>query len=290
MSKIEFDTAIECNNNTNDHIFECELLRVRGLQKSDFEKVRSLVLETFSDYNDSDLDFWLDLISRKPSVVLERGNDIIGLANMNLDDENDWYINLLGIKPDYQGRKYGSLLLSLIEKNAKSNKAKKIAIHTEKNKPENVSFYSKNGYIIDTIDKNYYGWNRDGVKMQKIVSSSRMRYVPAGAPSHRHSKSKMVRKAKCNDIMNLFPKKMVCNDTDDMIEYIDIIKDKIETSTKPDDLICLERMANKISASCKNPDIKPTIMALKTELKDSLLERKIAKFPSLLKRNKKSVF
>ncbi|MCL2575773.1 MAG: GNAT family N-acetyltransferase [Defluviitaleaceae bacterium] len=65
----------------------------------------------------------------------------------NSDDRYKLLLELFFIKPDYQRKGYGGVLLEHIEDYAKENGIRGIMLYTQKNKPC-FDFYAKNGYVV----------------------------------------------------------------------------------------------------------------------------------------------
>jgi tRNA splicing ligase len=85
----------------------------------------------------------------------------------------------------------------------------------------------------------------------------------------------MKNKAKCNDIMDSYPKKFVCYDIDDVAPYIESLRDDIADIDTIANLNCVSRIMNKISRSCKSKTLKPTIHSLKGEINEAIAQRKM---------------
>lgn len=93
--------------------------------------------------------------------VMEKGNALVveendEIASAILFYSNDTtsknaYITLLGTLPEYQGKGHAGALMKAMEEKAKLNKMEKIHLDTDINNTKAISFYSKNGYKIESV-------------------------------------------------------------------------------------------------------------------------------------------
>jgi ribosomal protein S18 acetylase RimI-like enzyme len=141
---------------------------IRKLIKSDKEQIRSILTET-KHFNDDEIKVAIELID----VYLndEKQQDYIIYTYENEDRAagyicygkrplTDWTYDLywIAVDPNIHGKGLGSKLVKHMEEDLKSASGKLILIETSgKAEYENErKFYTKNGYEVQTIIKDFY--------------------------------------------------------------------------------------------------------------------------------------
>ena len=108
-----------------------------------------------------------------------------------MEKERDvWYIQAFVVAPPYRGQKVGSKLMEGIQ--MKANELKKIVtLQVYKNKPENIAFYKKNGFVEISSDSSQItlGW------FPNIPEKSKPK-TPKKTPLRKKTVSKKKKKAK----------------------------------------------------------------------------------------------
>lgn len=92
---------------------------------------------------------------------------IVGSVRARLLEDNNYYIGRLMVEPIFQGKGYGSVLLSAIE--SKFPGAKSFELFTGEASTENIRFYNKRGYEI--FEKFEGPGGLKFVKMRKVKTS-----------------------------------------------------------------------------------------------------------------------
>lgn len=114
--------------------------------------------------------FWKRKLRSDETLLLkENGNEIIGITNVSFRNSAFASIDLLAIKPGKQGSGIGTMLLKATEDYARENGRTTVELMTEQIKPENVAFYSKNGYKVTGFDPSGYD-HSPSVKFLKNLS------------------------------------------------------------------------------------------------------------------------
>ncbi len=75
-------------------------------------------------------------------LILIKFNKTIGRLN-----KDEYYISNIAIYPKYRRKGFGRKLIIEVEKNAKNIGIKRIILDVEKDNPDAIDFYQKNGYI-----------------------------------------------------------------------------------------------------------------------------------------------
>lgn len=117
-----------------------------------------------------------DLISgekTKKYFILKDKNKMLAFASFRLKNNQTVWISSFYVKVSYQGKGYGSLLLSGVEEFAIKNKAKVVVLETEKKAVGAVKFYLKNDYKKLSV-RNLAKFPFDKVVDKKPVSN---RYI-----------------------------------------------------------------------------------------------------------------
>lgn len=144
------DRAIPCPRDPPE---KCDFIEMSFIGKGEDTTAVDLIRRTFPHMHIDN--WWFGRIRSGDTIVVKRdGKKMIGIANVSYG--NDATLNLLAVDPKYKGMGLGSLLLVEAENMAKTRGASKINLMTEQAKPENVIFYSKNGYKIVGFDKDGY--------------------------------------------------------------------------------------------------------------------------------------
>jgi dTDP-4-amino-4,6-dideoxy-D-galactose acyltransferase len=89
--------------------------------------------------------------------VVEENNQIIGMVTLKIGEEKG-EIGLMAISPDAQGKGYGRALLSVCEKQLKTNNILKLEVPTQLNNKNACMFYEKCGFSIKSITNIYHFW------------------------------------------------------------------------------------------------------------------------------------
>jgi GNAT superfamily N-acetyltransferase len=125
---------------------------------------------------------WVPVIGREPTPMaadydaalrgrrfdlLEAGGALAALIE-TIDEEGHLLIENLAVAPAFQGRGLGRRLLAHAEALAADLGHREVRLYTNKQFAENVAFYLKAGYRIDSEEPFRGGWT---VNMSKAISA-----------------------------------------------------------------------------------------------------------------------
>lgn len=147
----------------------CKFIEIDVMKRGEENESVMLIKKTFPHMNINN--WWKLKLKNGDSVTLkENGKNIIGIANSSYIKQAS--LDLLAISKEYQGRGMGTILLKEMEMLAIDKNKKIIHLMTEQIKPENIIFYSKNGYKIFGYNK--YAYNHSpGVYFMKNLPEIR---------------------------------------------------------------------------------------------------------------------
>jgi len=153
----------------------------------DLLEIERVARVAFSATTDSSLSEWFSfpymekMISESRGLCLkavgEDGN-VAGIMYAQQESpingkegEEKWVVIIAGVDPKYAGQGVGSLLLKVLEAQARSKGAKKMFVFTNKNDDKVISFYHKNGYEDAGSVKDYqYGSENSAVFLLKYLT------------------------------------------------------------------------------------------------------------------------
>jgi ribosomal protein S18 acetylase RimI-like enzyme len=153
----------------------------RKANPSDFEKLKSLGIESYSEFskvlthsNWSKMNSFLEsddnltqLMNLSTVFVCEKGLEIIGMiylvrsGNPTELFQEDWsYIRFLGVNTKFRGKGIGQKLTDLCIEHAKATNEKYIALHTSEFMDSARAIYEKRGFRktkeIEYLGKRYW--------------------------------------------------------------------------------------------------------------------------------------
>lgn len=135
---------------------KCTFLELASMHEDEINTAMELVKISFPHMNIPE-HFWKRKLHSDDTMLLkENGQKIIGIVNISCRDSMMASIDLLAVVPGYQGKGLGSTLLQASEDVARNHGKNMIELMTEQVKPENVAFYSKNGYKVTGFDPRGY--------------------------------------------------------------------------------------------------------------------------------------
>lgn len=140
---------------------------IRKMIQSDINQVTKLEIKVFKEtLGDVFFDNELNINPFANYFVYEINKEIIGYIGTRVYDDSLEIINFL-ISPVYQRQGYGKELLDYLL--TTFSHVKTITLEVRKSNKQAISFYSKNGFVLDHIKKQYYN-NEDGYYLVKEVS------------------------------------------------------------------------------------------------------------------------
>lgn len=156
---------------------EMSYLEIRSLKKEDRDEILS-VLKSCNVFSEREIRVAMELIdlsiSGSPDYmvdVLSDGKKVIGYACYG---ENPlalrvWDLYWICISPDFQGRKYGEILLKKVERTVMEKGGNSIFIETSSlpSYERARKFYKKLGYKIVSVIKDYYKTGDDKIIYRK---------------------------------------------------------------------------------------------------------------------------
>jgi len=140
---------------------DCNELLIRPLQDVDVNDIMVMLSKSFPHNFNRQKTFWKHIVTKHDTHVLEKDEKIIGILNLRDTRPRNW-IDLFAIDHELQGKGYGTIMLQATENIERSNGTKSIHLHTEQKIPQNVAFYSKNGYKVTDFER--WGYS-DGHKI-----------------------------------------------------------------------------------------------------------------------------
>ncbi len=145
---------INCPKNIN----KCEFLSISPLTKENKSEALKMIKDIFPRLNEMEMKFWSSKIDEDETMLMmKNGTSMIGIMTLGSKYHDDnMNVNLIGIRDEFQGKSLGGIFIDIAEKLAKNRNKKEITLMTERNKPQNVAFYSKKGYLVTALDENGY--------------------------------------------------------------------------------------------------------------------------------------
>ncbi len=156
-------------------------LKYRKANSSDFDKLKSLGIESYSEFSEvltdtnwNKMNSFLKsndnlnkLIKQSAVFVCEKESDIVGMIYLvpsgnptELFQENWSYIRFLGVNKEFRGNGIGKKLTDLCLKYAKETNEKHIALHTSEFMHAARAIYEKIGFRktkeIEYLGKRYW--------------------------------------------------------------------------------------------------------------------------------------
>lgn len=122
---------------------------------SDVDSIRDIVRAAYSK--------WIPLIGREPRPMvadyekaieihqidlLQVGPDVVGLVETALKEDHIWIENI-AVRPEAQGKGYGSILMGHAEKRGVAGGVAEVRLLTNEAFASNIALYAKCGFIID---------------------------------------------------------------------------------------------------------------------------------------------
>ena len=96
------------------------------------------------------------IINQKLSYVYKIKNEIIAFCLIHYKNKDIAIIDLLCVKKEYKGNKFGKNLLSFCINYCKQLNFKKINLHVSTNNFPALNLYKKNGFVISNFIEKYY--------------------------------------------------------------------------------------------------------------------------------------
>lgn len=128
---------------------------VKSAKPTDVDTIRAIVRAAYSK--------WVPIIGREPRPMvadyesaierhqfglLQVGDDIVGLIETDLKSDHIWIENI-AVKPEEQGKGYGSILIAHTEMLAAEAGVGEIRLLTNEQFESNIALYAKASFTID---------------------------------------------------------------------------------------------------------------------------------------------
>ena len=139
------------------------MIRTRILKEKDWREYRKIGLETllverqafnskFEDYSKYEDDYWKKRLLNKDDiyVVGEEGNEMLGVANLRLKDEEAEegmaFVQGMYVKKEARGKGLGKRLLSELVDQARGRGIKKVRLWVRKSQLVAIKMYESEGF------------------------------------------------------------------------------------------------------------------------------------------------
>ena len=147
----------------------CKFIELDDARPEDTVRSVDLVKKTFP-HMVVPFSFWdAKLKNDKTVIIKENGTDIIGVANVSVA-KNDASLDLIAVDRPWQGKGIGSALLQEVESIAAMHGKKMMRLMTERDKINNIAFYSKHGYRVTGYEERGYS-HCPGIHFEKRIRS-----------------------------------------------------------------------------------------------------------------------
>ena len=105
--------------------------------------------------------------SYSKSYIMLYDNQVIGFIFAKILYDEMEILNI-GIDKQFQGKKYGKMLLEKMLNYAKENQISKVFLEVNTSNNKAINLYSSFGFITNRVRKNYYD-NQDALELIKIL-------------------------------------------------------------------------------------------------------------------------
>uniref|UniRef100_B8HZ14 GCN5-related N-acetyltransferase n=1 Tax=Cyanothece sp. (strain PCC 7425 / ATCC 29141) TaxID=395961 RepID=B8HZ14_CYAP4 len=157
---------------SDDTIAIIALAEAIGFQLNELEVLRKLLVDYFGDNSNSNSlrdgqaeRFWLADDEDKDGVV--------GVAYCEPERMTDqtWNLQLIAIRPDYQGQGRGGKLLHYVEETLKGRGGRMLLVETLASFDLARAFYTKCGYEEEARIRDFYAAGDDKVVFRKVLKA-----------------------------------------------------------------------------------------------------------------------
>lgn len=132
---------------------QCDF-RIDSMKKTDFAKIGTFFEKTFPHMKNH-FPLWQKYIKHNgQNIVIKNAHGKIK-GFMNIEKQNNYRnINFIAVDPSISRKGIGTKMLNLAE--IKFNDVRHFSLDTEGNKIQNMRFYSKNGWVVHSVDPKGY--------------------------------------------------------------------------------------------------------------------------------------
>lgn len=132
---------------------------LRPARSDEHAALQSLVRAAFADYvplmgrrpSPMDASFSDDVAAGRALVLTDDTGGLLGCAicrpKRQEDGEDVWYLDVLAVAPDAQGRGYGDRLLAAAEQQGRAAGFSKITLITNVVMTDSIAFYRRRGFV-----------------------------------------------------------------------------------------------------------------------------------------------
>ncbi len=142
-------------------------VRLRSVNLRDLEQIYKIEVESFKYPYPFEYLKVLLFLAGEFFIVAEENNKVIGYAVGVLEKNNVGHIVSIAVSRDYRGRGIGRKLLEELERRLKNKGAKDFKLEVRISNRIAISLYTKLGYKIKEVVKNYYPDGEDAYVMVK---------------------------------------------------------------------------------------------------------------------------
>jgi ribosomal protein S18 acetylase RimI-like enzyme len=129
------------------------MIRLRPATDADVPRLTQLVGAAYEHYVERlgepprpMTEDYAEVVRSHPVTVAERGDEIVGLVVLGVDDEG-FFIDNVAVDPAHQGLGVGKALLEHAEAAARDAEFDSIYLFTHERLVENLALYSRIGYV-----------------------------------------------------------------------------------------------------------------------------------------------
>jgi ribosomal protein S18 acetylase RimI-like enzyme len=135
-----------------------------GFQPNEIATLNKMLTDYFSDSTDSDR-FWITDDDDKDGPV--------GVAYCEPErmTEQTWNLQLIAIRPDFQGQGRGGKLLRYVEETLKARGGRMLLVETLASFERTRNFYIKCGYEEEACIRDFYAAGADKIVFRKLLNA-----------------------------------------------------------------------------------------------------------------------
>lgn len=136
-----------------------------GFEPQELEALSNMLADYFNSNTDSDR-FWITDDDEKHGLV--------GVAYCESERMTDgtWNLQLIAIRPDYQGQGRGGKLLHYVEETLKARGGRMLLVETLANLDRTRKFYQKCGFEQEACIRDFYAAGADKIVFRKVLNAN----------------------------------------------------------------------------------------------------------------------
>ncbi|MBD2353883.1 GNAT family N-acetyltransferase [Tolypothrix sp. FACHB-123] len=135
-----------------------------GFEPHELEVLSNMLADYFSGKTNSDR-FWI--------ADDDDQNGLVGVAYCESERMTDgtWNLQLIAIRPDYQGQGRGGKLLRYVEETLKARGGRMLLVETLANLDRTRKFYQKCGFQEEACIRDFYAAGADKIVLRKVLNA-----------------------------------------------------------------------------------------------------------------------